>query len=48
MCYRRALLDNGFSLRRIPKMLAFFERPGYAMINGSRRLADLWVHYVDL
>lgn len=29
-------------------MIAFFESPGYVMINGSRRLADLWVHYVDL
>lgn len=48
MFYRRPLLDQWLLLETNPKVIAFCERPGYVMINGSRRLADFWVHYVDL
>jgi hypothetical protein len=48
MFYRRPLLGQWLLLETNPKAIAFCERPGYVMINGSRRLADFWVHYVDL
>jgi hypothetical protein len=46
MFYRRPSLDQWLLLETDPKVIAFCERPGYVMINGSRLLADFWVHYI--
>jgi hypothetical protein len=45
MFYRRPLLDQWLLLETNPKVIAFCERPGYVIVNGSRRLADFWVQY---
>ncbi|NPT47006.1 hypothetical protein GNZ12_38080 [Paraburkholderia sp. 1N] len=45
MFYRRPLLDQWLLLETNPKVIAFCERPGYVVVNGSRRLADFWVRY---
>ncbi|MBB5429770.1 hypothetical protein HDG40_007968, partial [Paraburkholderia sp. JPY158] len=47
MFYRRASLAQWLLLEADPKVITFCERPGYVLINGDRRLADFWVHYVD-
>jgi len=44
MFYRRVLLDQRLFLETDLKVIGFCERPGYVMINGSRRLANFCVH----
>jgi hypothetical protein len=48
MFYRRPLIDQWLLLETNPKVIAFCERPGYVIVNGSRRLADFWVQYFGL
>lgn len=47
MFYRRPSLDQWLLLETNPQVIAFCERPGYVLINGSRRLVDFWSHHID-
>jgi hypothetical protein len=46
MFYRRPSLDQWLLLETNPQVITFCERPGYVLVNGSRRLIDFWSHYI--
>ena len=47
MFYQRPAVEQWLLLEADPAVVTFCERPGYAQIDGCRRLADFWVRYGD-
>ncbi|AVA33660.1 MULTISPECIES: hypothetical protein [Burkholderiaceae] len=47
MFYQRPAVEQWLLLEADPAVVSFCERPGYAQIDGCRRLADFWVRYGD-